>query len=71
MADKRVFPVIDTLRPLGTRARKNSRCSPDILEDVRIAGSSCRWGRPTRSSSFLDKLRSTKSNADFFEQMNT
>ena len=70
VSDKRVFPAIDVARS-GTR--KEDLLVPRISSrrSTCCGASSIRWGRWTASSSCIDKLRSTKTNGEFFSSMNT
>ncbi len=70
VADKRVFPAIDIIKS-GTR--KEELITPkDQLQKTyvlrRILGP---MGAQDAIEFLLDKLRSTKNNAEFFQSMNT
>ncbi len=70
VADKRVFPAIDITRS-GTR-KEELLVPPDILKKMYVLRRILMPMGTTDAIEFLlDKLRQTKSNADFFEQMNT
>ena len=71
VADKRIFPAIDitALRhPQGRAAGRRPTCSRRC---TCCAASSTRWARSTRSSSCSTSCARPKTNADFFDSMNT
>ena len=69
VADKRVFPAIDILRS-GTR-KEELLVSPDLLKKTYVLRRILNpMGTVDAIEFLLDKLRQTKSNADFFESMN-
>jgi transcription termination factor Rho len=70
VADKRVFPAIDITRS-GTR-KEELLVPPDTLKKMYVLRRILMpMGTADAIEFLLDKLRQTKSNADFFEQMNT
>ncbi|MBB5754109.1 transcription termination factor Rho [Prosthecomicrobium pneumaticum] len=70
VADKRVFPAIDITRS-GTR-KEELLVPPDILKKTFVLRRILNpMGTVDAIEFVLDKLRQTKSNADFFDQMNT
>ena len=70
VADKRVFPAIDITRS-GTR-KEELLVPADILKKMYVLRRILMPMGTVDAIEFLsDKLRSTKSNDDFFEQMNT
>jgi transcription termination factor Rho len=70
VADKRVFPAIDITRS-GTR-KEELLVAPDILKKMYVLRRILMpMGTVDAIEFLLDKLRQTKGNADFFEQMNT
>ncbi|MGE0457642.1 MAG: transcription termination factor Rho [Bauldia sp.] len=70
VADKRVFPAIDITRS-GTR-KEELLVPPDILKKMYVLRRILMpMGTSDAIEFLLDKLRSTKNNADFFDQMNT
>lgn len=70
VADKRVFPAIDIQRS-GTR-KEELLVEPDVLKKMYVLRRILTpMGTVDAIEFLLDKLRQTKSNADFFEQMNT
>jgi transcription termination factor Rho len=70
VADKRTFPAIDITRS-GTR-KEELLVPPDILKKMYVLRRILMpMGTSDAIEFLLDKLRSTKSNADFFDQMNT
>ena len=70
VADKRVFPAIDITRS-GTR-KEELLVSPDQLKKMYVLRRILMpMGTVDAIEFLLDKLKQTKSNADFFEQMNT
>src|SRR5215207_5624107 len=70
VADKRVFPAIDITRS-GTR-KEELLVAPDVLKKMYVLRRILMpMGTVDAIEFLLDKLRQTKSNADFFEQMNT
>ena len=70
VADKRVFPAIDIQRS-GTR-KEELLVSADVLKKMYILRRILTpMGTIDAIEFLLDKLRQTKSNADFFDQMNT
>jgi transcription termination factor Rho len=70
VADKRVFPSIDITRS-GTR-KEELLVAPDILKKMYVLRRILMpMGTVDAIEFLLDKLRSTKNNADFFDQMNT
>jgi transcription termination factor Rho len=69
VADKRVFPAIDILRS-GTR-KEELLVPPDLLKKTYVLRRILNpMGTVDAIEFLLDKLRQTKSNADFFESMN-
>ena len=70
VADKRVFPAIDITRS-GTR-KEELLVTPDILKKMYVLRRILMpMGTVDAIEFLLDKLKQTKSNADFFDQMNT
>jgi len=70
VADKRVFPAIDITRS-GTR-KEELLVPPDTLKKMYVLRRILMpMGTVDAIEFLLDKLRQTKSNSDFFEQMNT
>jgi transcription termination factor Rho len=70
VADKRVFPSIDITRS-GTR-KEELLVAPDILKKMYVLRRILMpMGTVDAIEFLLDKLKQTKNNADFFEQMNT
>jgi transcription termination factor Rho len=70
VADKRVFPAIDITRS-GTR-KEELLVPPDILKKMYVLRRILMpMGTVDAIEFLLDKLKQTKSNADFFDQMNT
>jgi transcription termination factor Rho len=70
VADKRVFPAIDITRS-GTR-KEELLVSPDVLKKMYVLRRILMpMGTVDAIEFLLDKLKQTKSNSDFFEQMNT
>jgi transcription termination factor Rho len=70
VADKRVFPAIDITRS-GTR-KEELLVAPDILKKMYVLRRILMpMGTVDAIEFLLDKLKQTKSNADFFDQMNT
>jgi len=70
VADKRVFPAIDITRS-GTR-KEELLVPPDVLKKMYVLRRILMpMGTVDAIEFLLDKLRQTKSNADFFDQMNT
>ncbi len=70
VADKRTFPAIDITRS-GTR-KEELLAPPDILKKMYVLRRILLpMGTVDAIEFLLDKLRQTKSNADFFDQMNT
>ena len=70
VADKRVFPAIDITRS-GTR-KEELLVSPDQLKKMYVLRRILMpMGTVDAIEFLLDKLKQTKNNADFFEQMNT
>ncbi len=70
VADKRVFPAIDIQRS-GTR-KEELLVPPDTLKKMYVLRRILTpMGTVDAIEFLLDKLKQTKSNADFFEQMNT
>lgn len=70
VADKRVFPAIDITRS-GTR-KEELLVAPDTLKKMYVLRRILMpMGTVDAIEFLLDKLKQTKSNADFFEQMNT
>jgi transcription termination factor Rho len=70
VADKRVFPAIDITRS-GTR-KEELLLEPDTLKKMYVLRRILMpMGTVDAIEFLLDKLKQTKSNADFFEQMNT
>jgi transcription termination factor Rho len=70
VADKRIFPAIDVLKS-GTR--KEELITPkDVLQKTYVLRRILNPMGPQDAIEFLlDKLRQTKSNAEFFQSMNT
>jgi len=69
LADKRVFPAIDLNRS-GTR-KEELLLSPEVLNRMWILRKLLSSMNPLDSMDFLkDKMKRTKSNAEFFESMN-
>jgi transcription termination factor Rho len=70
VADKRVFPAIDITRS-GTR-KEELLVAPDILKKMYVLRRILMpMGTIDAIEFLLDKLKQTKNNADFFDQMNT
>ena len=70
IADKRVFPSIDILKS-GTR-KEELLVSPDELRKMYVLRRILNpMGTVDAIEFLLDKIRQTKTNADFFESMNT
>ncbi|MBU0481967.1 MAG: transcription termination factor Rho [Proteobacteria bacterium] len=69
LADKRVFPAIDLNRS-GTR-KEELLLAPDVLNRMWILRKLLSSMNPVDAMEFLrDKMKRTKSNAEFFESMN-
>jgi transcription termination factor Rho len=70
VADKRVFPAIDITRS-GTR-KEELLVAPDTLKKMYVLRRILNpMGTVDAVEFLLDKLKSTKTNGDFFESMNT
>jgi len=70
VADKRVFPAIDITRS-GTR-KEELLVPPDVLKKMYVLRRILMpMGTVDGIEFLLDKLKQTKSNSDFFDQMNT
>jgi transcription termination factor Rho len=70
VADKRVFPAIDITRS-GTR-KEELLVPPDVLKKMYVLRRILMpMGTVDAIEFLLDKLKQTKNNSDFFEQMNT
>jgi len=70
VSDKRVFPAIDITRS-GTR-KEELLLKPDILKKMYVLRRILMpMGTVDAIEFLIDKLKQTKSNDDFFEQMNT
>ena len=70
VADKRVFPAIDITRS-GTR-KEELLVPPDVLKKMYVLRRILMpMGTVDAIEFLLDKLKATKSNADFFDSMNT
>lgn len=70
VADKRTFPAIDITRS-GTR-KEELLVPPDILKKMYVLRRILMpMGTVDAIEFLLDKLKQTKNNADFFDQMNT
>ena len=70
VADKRVFPAIDITRS-GTR-KEELLVAPDVLKKMYVLRRILMpMGTVDAIEFLLDKLKQTKSNSDFFDQMNT
>jgi transcription termination factor Rho len=70
VADKRVFPAIDITRS-GTR-KEELLVPPDVLKKMYVLRRILMpMGTVDAIEFLLDKLKQTKNNGDFFEQMNT
>ncbi len=70
VADKRVFPAFDITRS-GTR-KEELLVPPDVLKKMYVLRRILMpMGTVDAIEFLLDKLKATKSNADFFESMNT
>jgi transcription termination factor Rho len=70
VADKRVFPAIDITRS-GTR-KEELLVTPDTLKKMYVLRRILNpMGTVDAIEFLLDKLKSTKTNGDFFESMNT
>jgi transcription termination factor Rho len=70
VSDKRVFPSIDITRS-GTR-KEELLVPPDVLKKMYVLRRILQpMGTVDAIEFLLDKLKQTKSNADFFDQMNT
>jgi len=70
VADKRVFPAIDITRS-GTR-KEELLVAPDMLKKMYVLRRILMpMGTVDAIEFLIDKLKQTKTNADFFDQMNT
>jgi transcription termination factor Rho len=70
VADKRVFPALDVTKS-GTR-KEELLVEPDILRKMYVLRRILNpMGTVDAMEFLMDKLRQTKTNADFFESMNT
>ena len=70
VADKRVFPAIDITRS-GTR-KEELLVAPDALKKIYVLRRILTpMGTVDAIEFLIDKLKQTKTNADFFDQMNT
>ncbi len=70
VADKRIFPAIDITRS-GTR-KEELLVEPDVLKKMYVLRRILMpMGTVDAIEFLLDKLKQTKNNADFYEQMNT
>ncbi len=70
VADKRVFPAIDITRS-GTR-KEELLVAPDVLKKMYVLRRILMpMGTVDAIEFLLDKLKQTKTNSDFFDQMNT
>jgi transcription termination factor Rho len=70
VADKRVFPAIDITRS-GTR-KEELLVAPDMLKKMYVLRRILMpMGTVDAIEFLIDKLKQTKNNADFFDQMNT
>jgi len=70
VSDKRVFPAIDITRS-GTR-KEELLVAPDILKKMYVLRRILNpMGTVDAIEFLMDKMRQTKSNADFFDSMNT
>jgi transcription termination factor Rho len=70
VADKRVFPAIDITRS-GTR-KEELLVPPDVLKKMYVLRRILMpMGTVDAIEFLLDKLKQTKTNSDFFDQMNT
>jgi len=70
LADKRVFPAID-LHKSGTR-KEELLLTPEVLNRMWILRKLLSSMNPVDAMEFLlDRMKVTKSNAEFFEKMNT
>jgi transcription termination factor Rho len=70
VADKRVFPAIDITRS-GTR-KEELLVPPDVLKKMYVLRRILMpMGTVDAIEFLLDKLKQTKNNSDFFDQMNT
>ena len=70
VSDKRVFPSLDITRS-GTR-KEELLAPPDVLKKMYVLRRILNpMGTVDAIEFLIDKLRQTKSNADFFESMNT
>jgi transcription termination factor Rho len=70
VSDKRTFPAIDITRS-GTR-KEELLVPPDVLKKMYVLRRILNpMGTVDGIEFLLDKLRQTKTNADFFESMNT
>ncbi len=70
VADKRVFPAIDITKS-GTR-KEDLLVAPEVLKKMYVLRRILNpMGTVDAIEFLLDKLRQTKSNADFFDSMNT
>jgi transcription termination factor Rho len=69
LADRRVFPAID-LHKSGTR-KEELLLTPEVLNRMWILRKLLGSMNPIDAMEFLrDKMKGTKSNAEFFEMMN-
>ena len=70
LSDKRTFPAIDILKS-GTR-KEELLTEPAVLKKMYVLRRILNpMGTMDAIDFLLDKLRNTKSNAEFFESMNT
>lgn len=70
LADKRIFPAID-LHKSGTR-KEELLLTPEVLNRMWILRKLLSSMNPVDAMEFLvDRMKGTKSNAEFFEMMNT
>lgn len=70
LADRRIFPAMDVARS-GTR-KEDLLLAPDVLNRVWILRKLMSAMNPADAMEFfLDKMKGTKSNAEFFESMNS
>ena len=70
VADKRVFPAIDITRS-GTR-KEELLVAPDVLKKIYVLRRILTpMGTVDAIEFLIDKLKQTKTNSDFFDQMNT
>jgi len=70
VSDKRIFPAIDITRS-GTRKEELLASQADLAKMFVLRRILSPMGTVDAMEFLLDKLRATKSNAEFFSSMNT